>query len=119
MLAQKKAAAFTDRKNAVNAIQPNDKVFLYHTGIGVIAGGRAKSTFQTAECDGEHFVPLDLEFQMDPATEPELCIKAWEINQACKSSHRFRQTAFRISEDVAKQISGMAAAKQRKAKNPR
>ncbi|MBC8520391.1 MAG: hypothetical protein H8D26_00135, partial [Methanomicrobia archaeon] len=41
MIDEEKASAYGDRKTAVDSIQKNDRVFLYHTGVGICAVGRA------------------------------------------------------------------------------
>lgn len=108
MLKEEKAAAYTDRKNAVNPIRPGNRVFLYHTGIGIIAAGRALKPAQKKDFGGdpagEHYVPLQFDFLANPDTDRDRCIPAWEINKRAETSHKFRQTAFRISNGLSKTI---------------
>jgi hypothetical protein len=104
MLTLSKAAAYYDRKNSVDSIQKGDRVFLYHTGVGIIAVGRALDKAQEIDFEGdtgeEHFVPLKFEIKADPAEERDKCVPAWEINKIAKASYRFRQTAFSISKEL-------------------
>ena len=118
MLADKKAAAYYDRKTAVDGIQKGDRVFLYHTGVGVCAMGRAVEKFQVADYGGdigeEHYVKLDMPCAADPVLEPEKCVAAWEINKAVGGSYRFRQTAFAITTKMADEIERLLKEKQKK-----
>lgn len=108
MLAQDKAAAYYGRKTAVDGIQKGDRVFLYHTGVGVCAMGRAIDRFREADygedAGAEHYVKLDMQFKADPVLEPEKCVSAWEINKAVSGSYRFRQTAFSVTMEMADEI---------------
>jgi hypothetical protein len=53
---------------------------------------------------GEHYIPLRFEFKADPIVEREKCVKPSEINEAIEGGHRFRQTAFGISHEMANAI---------------
>lgn len=94
-----KAAAYYDRKNAVQRIAKGSTVFLYHTGVGVIACGKATGSVQVTSHQGnageEYFVPLEFEWALlDPSSWPALAPKANEINAVIQASNRFRQTVF-------------------------
>jgi len=108
MLATPKAAAYYDRKSAVDSIQRGDRVFLYHTRVGIISAGRASEGVRVGDRDGdpgeEHFIPLRLDFRADPIEEPQKCVAAWEINRALGTTHSFRGTAFSISKEMAETI---------------
>ena len=87
----------------------NSIVFLYHNRVGVIAKGRATSTYKSAayenDPDEEYYIPLQMSWAVDnPAEWPVRIVPPWEINKRLESGHRFRQTAFSISEDMAKVI---------------
>lgn len=111
-----KAAAYYGRKEAVCGIQRGDKVYLYHTGKGVIAKGEATSEFQVGNDErgeNEYYVPLKFEWAY---LEGEWCSKAptaREINQRLGSGHRFRQTVFSISQEMATKIDEIAEEKRR------
>ena len=102
-----KASAYYDRKGSVCRISKGSQVYLYHTGVGVISRGRATSGYGKANCQGdkneEYYVPLKFEWALDES-EWNLAPKAWEINKKCNSSHRFRQTVFAITEEIAEAI---------------
>ena len=108
MLSAPKAAAYYGRKHAVANIPKGSLVYLYHTGIGIIAKGKAIATFKKADFDGdkdeEFYVPLALEWKLDDPKTWDRAVKAWEINQKLNSGHCFRQTAFAISDDMAATI---------------
>ena len=103
-----KAAAYYDRKRSVCGISRGSLVYLYHTGKGVIARGRATSGYRKANYRGdkeqEFYVPLEFEWALDENEWDDSAPRAWEINKRCSSSHRFRRTVFAITEEVAKGI---------------
>lgn len=111
MLSQEKAAAYYGRKNAVDGIKAGDRVFLYHTGVGVCAMGGAIDHPREADygedAGEEHFVRLEMKYKADPVTEKEKCVTASEINRAISGSYRFRQTAFGISSEMADEIESL------------
>ena len=108
MISEQKASAYYDRKYSINNIPSQSRVYLYHTGVGVIAKGISKSTRQIND-EGEHkgeefFVSLDFEWKLE---KDEWNVKAptpREINYKLNSGHRFRQTVFAIPSEMAKAI---------------
>ncbi len=116
MLNGSKAAAYYYRKAAVDEIQPGDRVFLYHTKVGIIAAGKATESIRRADRDGnqgeEHYIPLRFELKADPLQDPQQCLPAWEINRALGTTYTFRQTAFRISKGMADTITTLLRQKQ-------
>jgi hypothetical protein len=108
MLGENKASAYGDRKTAVDSINKDDRVFLYHSGVGIIAVGRATGGVQICAYDGvpdeEHFIPLKLELKVDPVMEPGKSLSASQINQELGTSHRFRQTVFKIDKEQADMV---------------
>ncbi len=100
MLRESKAAAYYDRKTAVDGIAVGDPVALFHRGVGVIAIGRATTTFRRAavgtDADEEHYVKVDFDYLVDPVATPHLAVTAREINEHLRASHRFRQTLYTL-----------------------
>jgi hypothetical protein len=100
MLDNNKAAAYEDRKHAVTGIPKGADVCLYHVGVGVVAIGKAKSSYLAApyagDADGEFYVPCDFEHKAYPDKEPNKAVPAWEINQEFGTGYRFRQTVFTL-----------------------
>ena len=100
------AAAYYDRKYAISRISKGSRVYLYHTGVGVIAKGEATSTYQITDYEGDpdktYYVPLKFEWALTDENQWNAkAPKAWEINGRLGTGHRFRQTVFEISQDMA------------------
>ncbi len=85
MLENKKASAYYDRKWSIKNIHKGDTVYLYHTGVGIIACGKAEDDYKSKEINGdpdeEFFIPLKLEWKIDPVSEINMAVAAWEINE--------------------------------------
>lgn len=110
MITESCAAAYRGRKTAVDSIQKNDRVFLYHTGLGMIATGKAKDSFRVSDFQGEtdalHYVPCEFDIILDPGRKEDRdrVVSAREINQALGTGYKFRQTTFSISDEKADKI---------------
>ena len=113
MLKTSKASAYGNRKNSVRRISKDSCVFLYHTGVGVIASGVAASGYEaTAYGDdenGEFYIPLKFRWALPDENQWNAkAPKPWEINKRWNSSYRFRQTVWAISQDMAGEIDSIA-----------
>ena len=112
MLNEEKAAAYYDRKHGIANIRKDDTVFLYHTGVGIIAFGKAISEQMAKEFDGdpdeEFYVKLQFDWKINPDLEPGRAVKASEINKKLQSGYRFRQTTFTIPHEMADVIKELA-----------
>lgn len=111
-----KAAAYYSRKDAVRVIQHKSKVYLYHTGVGVIAKGEATSGLQVVSdqtTDKEYFVPLKFEWAYKQDEWEPKAPTALEINQRLGTGHKFRQTVFSIDKEMADKIDEIAEEKRR------
>lgn len=109
-----KASAFYGRKHAVKRIEKGSTVFLYHTGVGVIACGKALDSYGKTEYNGEkdaeYYVPLAFSWALnDPGTWKLNALKANQINAATGASHRFRQTVFNASQEMCDAIEQLRA----------
>ena len=115
MLKKHKAAAYYGRKHSICRISINSHVYLYHTGVGVIASGVATSEYEKADYQGdedeEFFVPLKFSWVVDENQWDAKAPEAWEINMKLDSGHRFRQTVFAITKDMADAIDSIAKEK--------
>ena len=126
-----KASAYGDRRNAIRRITKYSVVYLYHTGVGVIAKGRSTSDFEPTDYDGEagmeFYVPLVFDWALrnpkssrqwqpecsgHPDEHEAASIKAWEVNRRLGTSHRFRQTVFAIGQSMADEIDALYEEKQ-------
>ena len=102
MVSERKGAAYYGRKYAIQNIQAGNIVCLYHVGVGVIGIGKAKADYLAkdigSDAEAEYYVPIDFEYLVDITKEDwtEAAVHAWEINQHFSTSHRFRQTVFRL-----------------------
>ena len=115
MLQQQKAAAYGDRRFSIRKIEKGATVFLYQNGIGVIAYGKAidnyKSTYNTRKQLDELYIPMRFDWQVNPETEGEKAIHAWEINRELEAQYSFRQTVFSIPQKMAEKIKELASKK--------
>lgn len=111
-----KASAYYGRKWTITNISANSIVYLYHTGVGVIAKGRATDSFKKTaygnDVDEEFYVPLDFEWALAPSDWDEMAVPAWEINSRLNTGHRFRQTVFTVSDEMARAIDTIAEARK-------
>lgn len=115
MLGQQKAAAYYERKYGIARIRKGDAVFLYHTGLGIVAYGKSvdnhKATDRNGHRNEEYFIPLRFDWRIDPDSEPEKAVRPWEINRKLGSQYSFRQTVISIPEKMAEVIKGLAKTK--------
>ena len=97
-----KASAYFHRRESVRKILKCDYLYLYQTGVGVIAKGVATSGYKKAECDGvadeEYYVPLKFCWALDESEWEQKAPTAREINQTMGTQHRFRHTVFEITD---------------------
>lgn len=108
MLKNEKVAAYYGRKWSIMNIKKGDTVFLYHTGVGIIACGKAQDNYKIKEIDNqrdeEFFIPLKFDWKVDPYNERGKAVHAWQINQELGAGYRFRQTVFSIPKKMANVI---------------
>ena len=101
MLRENKASAYGRRKHAVDSIQKKDRVFLYHTGIGICAVGRVTSDEVKETRDGEErYVTCDFTGKkVNPVKYPDKTLKAWQINEKLGTNWSFRGTIISTLSD--------------------
>lgn len=119
MLEQEKAAAYYERKYGIARIKRGDTVFLYHTGLGVVAYGKAIDDYKVIDRSGnkdeEYFIPLRFDWKIDPDSEREKAVRPWKINEKLGTRHAFRQTVISIPEKMAEVVKGLAKNKMQDA----
>lgn len=106
MLMQKKAAAFFDPwKQAIKRIQPENRVFLYRSGEGIVARGIAKSRYRKKDyhenpkhASEEYYVELK---NFLACKHP---LPASEIVNLTGINYRFMKTCFTIDKESGKKI---------------
>ena len=107
-----KASAWGDRKWAICNIPKKSIVYLYHTGVGIIAKGITTDSYKTADyenyVDNEYYVPLNFEWAVARHDWNEMAVRAWQINAQLNSGHKFRPTVFTVSEEMAQAIDMIA-----------
>jgi len=108
MLSASKASAYYDRKHSVAKIPEGSVVYLFQTGVGIIAKGRTTSVCQKIayenDPDEEFFVPLNMEWKLDDPTSWNQAVRASEIKEKMQTYHPFRGTAYRIPKHMAAAI---------------
>ncbi|MBK9148877.1 MAG: hypothetical protein IPM12_13800 [Flavobacteriales bacterium] len=114
MLGTPKASAYYDRKMAVAKIAKGSTVYLYHTGVGVIAKGKTTGAYSFSDVgndkDEECYVPLRLEWSiMDQSQWSKYAVPAYSINRSLGTGHRFRQSVWTATPEVAKEIDRLHA----------
>jgi hypothetical protein len=115
MLAHAKAAAFFDPwKYQIERLAKGDVVFLYRTGEGIVAFGRASGRLETRAYHGDP-ANADEEYAMalDGFTVLDTPMPAAEIKQVAERNVSFRQTMIALPGDAGGRI--LAAARARAA----
>lgn len=113
MLENDKASAYGSRKHAIDSIQKNDRVFLYHTGVGICAVGRVTSEEVEETEDDERYVQCVFKRKINPVKDPKRVLSAREINNELGTNWSFRQTRFSISEEETDKIEKLFLKKSR------
>lgn len=106
MIKNRKAAAYFDPwKYKIDRLSKGDTVFLYQSGVGVLAMGKASGKLQKAPYQGdpnhsdeEHFMTLD---SFQPVNPP---LSASEIKKITETNYVFRGTMFSMDEESANKL---------------
>ena len=96
------ASAYEQRRYSIDRISEGNVVYLYHTGVGIIAKGRAVGSCQRSE--SIFSFPLRFEWALLEERTWTNAPRAWEINGRLGASNRFRGTVLEISQDMARAI---------------
>lgn len=107
MLAKRKAAAyFAPWKYKIERLSRGDTVFLYQSGAGIVAMGRASGKLEKAayhgdpkHADEEYFMTLDRFQRVDPP------VPAAKIKEVTGTNHRFLGTMFSVDAEGAAALS--------------
>jgi len=108
MLQNRKAAAYsTPWKYKIERLSKGDTVFLYQSGVGVVAMGRASGKLEKAARHGdpkhkdeEYFRTLERFQRVDPP------VPAAKIKEVTGTNHRFLGTMFSLDADSAAALVG-------------
>ena len=99
MLAEHKAAAYGNGyKEKIEKLQNGDTVFLYQSGVGIVAYGIADGIVNKVDEDDEYNMNLNDYIGLD---EP---LEASKIKQIAERNLIFTQTMFAIPDDAAEKI---------------
>ena len=101
MITHGKAAAYFDPwKHKIDRLAKGDTVFLYQSGVGIVAMGRASGRVERApyqgnaeQADEEHFMSLEAFRRIDPP------LSAAEIKAITETDYVFMSTLFSIDEE--------------------
>ncbi len=103
MLREEKVAAYYPGwREKIKKLQKYDIVFLYQSGKGIIAYGKADGILKKAECDGHK----DYEYNMhlNDFVKLDQAIPASKMKTIANCGFNFRQTMFSISEEVKNKL---------------
>ncbi|MGB2728844.1 MAG: EVE domain-containing protein [Halobacteriota archaeon] len=100
MLQHNRAAAYGDRRFGIERIKNGDNILLYHSGIGIIAIGKAKGKVHKDEKNEEYWIDVDFSWKIDPYTENKRAVHASEINSKLSTNYSFRNTVFSINPEL-------------------
>lgn len=109
------AAFFTPWKEKIARIGKGDVVFLYQSGIGIIAVGAANGKLKKRSYQGNPEHP-DEDFSM-PLTKFETIetpVTAAEIKEICGVNYRFMSTLFSIDAEAGRKLDTVIRSKSKK-----
>jgi hypothetical protein len=113
MLRERCASAFySPWKEKIKRISKGDVVFLYQSGVGIVAVGVATGNLQKREYEGhpnEDFSMPLTRFEVLPNPMP-----AWEIKQLCGVNYRFMSTLFWIDAEAGRKLEAALRSRNKK-----
>jgi hypothetical protein len=116
MLKERVAAAFfTPWKEKIARISKGDVVFLYQSGVGIVAVGVANGKLRKRPYQGNPEQP-DEDFSM-PLTRFELVespMTASEIKETCGVNYRFMSTLFSIDAEAGRKMESVIRSRKKK-----
>ena len=103
MIKEKKAAAYWPGwREKIAKLQKGDIVFLYKSGTGIVAYGKADGKLNKCECDG--YEDYEYNMHLDDFVVLKEPISAAEMKEITDCGNNFRQTLFSISQSSADKI---------------
>lgn len=103
MLRDHKAAAYnTGWKEKIQKLQKGDTVFLYKSGEGIVAYGKADGKLNKVDEDNK--AEYEYNMHLDDFKELKEPISASKMKEITQQGYNFRQTMFSISEEAADKI---------------
>jgi hypothetical protein len=106
------SAFYTPWKEKIERISKGDVVFLYQSGVGIVAGGMATGNLKKKEYEGHP----DEDYSMPLAKFEVLStpIPAWEIKQLCGVNYRFMSTLFWIDAEAGRKLEAALRSRNKK-----
>ncbi len=99
MLDEKKAAAYYPGwREKIAKLQKGDTVFLYQSGVGIIAYGIATGKLEKRECDGHP--EYEYCMKLDKFSKLKKPFSAADMKACANQGFNFRQTMFSIGEEA-------------------
>jgi hypothetical protein len=100
MVAHGKAAAFYERKSVIDRLDAGDEVFLYQSGVGIVAFGVADGRLVVCDHDGDHDEEHHMLLREFKQVSPPLT--AAQIKDVTGTNHRFTSALFSLGADGKK-----------------
>ena len=100
MLQHNLAAAYGDRRYGIERIKKGDNILLYHSGIGIIAIGKAKGKIHKDEETEKYCFDVNFSWKINPDTESNRAVHASEINSKLSTNYSFRNTVLSINQEL-------------------
>lgn len=96
MLREHKAAAYYPGwREKIERLQKGDLVFLYQSGVGIVACGRASGRLEKRDCDG--YKDYEYHMSLEKFKQLKTPMTAARIKEIAGPGVTFRQTLFSIS----------------------
>ena len=103
MITEQKAAAYWPGwREKIQKFQKGDTVFLYKSGTGIIAYGKADG--KLVKCENEGYADYEYNMHLDDFHILSNPISAAKMKEITECGYNFRQTLFAISEDASKKL---------------
>lgn len=103
MITEQKAAAYWPGwREKIQKFQKGDTVFLYKSGTGIIAYGKADG--KLVKCENEGHADYEYNMHLDDFHILSNPISAAKMKELTECGYNFRQTLFAISEDASKKL---------------
>ena len=99
---QKVAAYYPGWREKIKKLQKGDTVFLYESGVGIIAYGNASGKLEKRPCDG--YDDYEYNMHLDEFVELSKPVSASTMKEITGCGFNFRQTMFSISNEAEEKI---------------
>jgi len=109
------AAFFTPWKEKIARINKGDVIFLYQSGIGIVAVGVANGKLQKRAYQGNpEYIDEDYSMPLNKFELVESPITASEIKETCGVNYRFMSTLFSIDAEAGRKLETVIRSQKKK-----